>query len=100
MGNRLKGNFYGAIKKHTRELEELGGGKPDMSSRQSFQSSVNSYLGTMRHHNTYRLRKSMVSKYVKGWWRYTYVNGGVTKLLLHKYKNPRADVSNTSSKYL
>jgi retron-type reverse transcriptase len=82
MGKRIKGNFYGTIKKHNRQLEKFGEGKPDMSTRQSFQSSVNSYLGTMQHHNTYWLRKSMVSKNIKGWWHYAYVNGGVTKFSL------------------
>jgi hypothetical protein len=82
MGKRIKGNFYGSIKKHNRQLEKFGEGKPDMSTRQSFQSSVNSYLGIMQHHNTYWLRKSMVSKNIKGWWHYAYVDGGVTKFSL------------------
>jgi hypothetical protein len=82
MGNRIKGNFYGAIKKHNLQLEKLGEAKPDLLTRQSFQSSANSYLGIMRHHNTFRLRKYMVVKNVQGWWRYTYVNGRVTKFSL------------------
>lgn len=82
VGKRIKANFYEAIKKHNLQLEKLGEGKPDVLTRQSFQSSVNSYLGIMRHHNTYRLRKSMVSKNVKGWWSYAHVNGSVTKFTL------------------
>jgi hypothetical protein len=82
VGKRIKGNFYSSIKKHNLQLEKLGEAKPDLMTRQSFQSSANSYLGIMRHHNTYRLRKSMVVRNVQGWWRYAYVNGGVTKFSL------------------
>jgi retron-type reverse transcriptase len=84
MGKRIKANFYDAIKKHNLRLEKLGEGKPDVLTRQSFQSSMNSYLGIMGHHNTYRLRKSMVSKNVKGWWSYAYINSRVTKFALRR----------------
>lgn len=82
MGKRIKGNFYQSMKRHNLVLEKLGKAKPDLLTSQGFQSSMNSYLGIMRHHNTFRLRKSMVSKNVQGWWSYAYVNGGVTKFVL------------------
>lgn len=82
VGKRIKANFYSAIKKHNVVLTGFYGDRPDLSAGRSFQSSLNSYLGIMRHHNTYRLRKSMVSKNLVGWWRYAYVNGAVTKFVL------------------
>ena len=82
VGRRIKANFYRSIQQHNHLLAEFGQGKPDILARQSFQSSMNSYLGIMGHHNTHRLRKSMVSKNVLGWWRFAFVNGGVTKFVL------------------
>lgn len=81
VGKRMKANFYRSIEKHNQVLGEFGRDKPGIEVLQSFQSSMNSYLGIMRHHDTYRLRKGMVSKNVKGWWRFAYVNGGVTKFV-------------------
>lgn len=82
VGRRTKANFYRSIQEHNHLLAVFGQDKPDILARQSFQSSMNSYLGIMGHHNTYRLRKTMVSKNLVGWWRFAYVNGGVTKFVL------------------
>ncbi len=82
VGKRIKANFYGSIKKHNLVLTGFYGDRPDLSARRSFQSSLNSYLGIMRHHKTHRLRRSMVSKNVQGWWRYSYVDGAITKFAL------------------
>jgi hypothetical protein len=45
---------------------------------------MNSYLGVMGHFDTRRLRRSMVSKNIKGWWRYAFVNGSFTKMGLNR----------------
>jgi hypothetical protein len=84
VGKRIKGNFYGSMRKHKVALQGVGERGPDISAREAFQSSMNSYLGIMRHYNTRRLRKSMVSKNVEGWWRYAYINGDITKFVLRK----------------
>ncbi|MEI6436586.1 MAG: hypothetical protein WCP32_17300, partial [Bacteroidota bacterium] len=57
IANRTKGNFYEAIQRqnviahrHKPTKEEIG----------NFQSSMNSYLGIMKHYRAYRLRKGMI----------------------------------------
>ncbi len=54
VGNRSKGNLYQKINIHLPRL--LKSVKSFLSGLPSFVSSVNSYLGAMRHYNTYKLR--------------------------------------------
>ncbi|HQQ24619.1 MAG TPA: hypothetical protein PLH15_12350 [Spirochaetota bacterium] len=43
-------------------------------------SSMNSYLGIMKHYKTYTLRKNIISKYISAWWwNYFYLSGGISK---------------------
>ncbi len=52
-----------------------------------FLSSMNSYLGMMKHHQTYRLRKKMLTKNLSAYfWNYVYVSKNYSKLEL-KIKN-------------
>jgi hypothetical protein len=57
IGNRTKGNFYQAIQIHNETADHH---KPDKSEIKSFQSSINSYLGIMKHYKTFNIRKKML----------------------------------------
>jgi hypothetical protein len=42
--------------------------KPDKNERNAFISSVNSYLGILRHYKTYRQRQHIIKKYISSFW--------------------------------
>jgi RNA-directed DNA polymerase len=77
IANRRKGNFYNAIQKHNAVVRSH---KPIKTEKDSFLSSMNSYLGIMKHYKTYTLRKNIISKYISAWWlNYFYLSGGIKK---------------------
>jgi len=77
IANRTKGNFYAAIAKQNQIARDH---KPTKKEQQAFQSSINSYLGIMKHYKTYKLRKHMIFKNLSGWWwNYVYLSGGICK---------------------
>ena len=77
-GKRTKGNFYNAIIKHNTLASEH---KPSKEEQAAFLCSMNSYLGIMKHYNTYGLRKRMLIKYLSAWWwNLVYFSGGCVKL--------------------
>jgi RNA-directed DNA polymerase len=80
IANRTKGNFYNAIVKQNQIARNH---KPSKEELQSFQSSMNSYLGIMKHYKTYKLRKGMLFKNLTGyWWNHVYLSGGIAKFIL------------------
>jgi RNA-directed DNA polymerase len=80
IANRTKGNFYNAIQKHNKVVQNS---KPSRAEQKQFLSSMNSYLGIMKHYKTYKLRKRMLFKYLSGWWwNQAYLSGGVAKFVL------------------
>jgi hypothetical protein len=81
VGKRTKGNFYDAIMRHN---AVVAGRVPSIAECEAFRASVNSYLGVMGPFDTRRLRRSMVSKNIKGWWRYAFVNGSFTRMSLNR----------------
>ena len=77
IANRTKGNFYNAIEKQNPIARDH---KPTKEEQQSFQSSMNSYLGIMKHYKSYKLRKEMLSKNLSAWWwNYVFLSGGIAK---------------------
>ncbi len=77
IANRTKRNIYNAIEKQNR-LARVH--KPTKEEQQAFQSSMNSYLGIMKHYKSYKLRKHMIFKNLSGWWwNYVYLSGGIAK---------------------
>ena len=77
IASRTKGNFYNAIDKQNQIARDH---KPTKEEQQSFQSSMNSYLGILKHYKTYKLRKCMLFKNLSGWWwNYVYLTGGISK---------------------
>jgi RNA-directed DNA polymerase len=80
IANRTKGNFYEAIEKQNKIARDQ---KPSKEEQADFQSSMNSYLGIMRHYKTHKLRKEMIFKNLSGWWwNCFYLNGGMVKFQL------------------
>lgn len=66
IGNRTKGNFHGAITQMNKIAQQRN---PSEEEKTKFRSSMNSYLGIMRHYKTYRLRKNRVrEKIERRWW--------------------------------
>ena len=49
----------------------------------AFLSSMNSYLGIMKHYKSYKLRKRMIFKRLSGYWfNHVYLTGGIGKFVL------------------
>jgi hypothetical protein len=85
IANRTKGNFYLAIHKQSRIIEQS---KPTNELVNRFLSSMNSYLGIMIHYKSFYLRKSIISKNLsKEWLKYVYLNEGVSKFSKCKIMN-------------
>ena len=77
IADRTKGNFYNAIEKQNQIARDR---KPTKEEQQAFQSSMNSYLGIMKHYKSYKLRKEMIFKNLSAWWwNYVYLSGGICK---------------------
>src|SRR5690554_7786978 len=49
----------------------------------AFLSSMNSYLGIMKHYKSYKLRKRMIFKKLSAYWfNHVYLSGGIAKFVL------------------
>lgn len=78
IGKRIKGNFYDAIKKHNLITAKS---KPIKEEQAAFLCSMNSYLGIMKHYDTYKLRRRMLKKHISiWWWNLCYISSGYCKL--------------------
>lgn len=87
MANRTKGNFYHSITKHNKVVRDH---KPSQEEKDAFSSSMNSYLGIMKHYRTFRHRKKMMLENISGWWWNYFCIAGYKKLILRtrKVKTP------------
>jgi len=82
IANRTKGNFYKAIEKQNLIARNH---KPTREEQSAFLSSMNSYLGIMKHYKTYKMRKKMIFKNLSAWWwNYVYLTNGISKFALKK----------------
>lgn len=87
IGKRIKGNFYEAIKKQSILAKDH---KPSEAELASFLSSMNSYLGIMKHYQSYKLRKKMLFKNLSVWWlNQVYLSGGIAKFVRKKRRCKR-----------
>lgn len=98
IANRTKGNFYNAIEKHNKIARDHLPGKtkqkivttiskcnPTKAERKDFESSMNSYLGIMRHYKSFNLRYRFVFKSLdKQWFKYFYLTGGLLQFKAKK----------------
>lgn len=79
IGNRTKSNFYKATQKQNAIAQNQ---KLSNEEEAGFQSSMNSYLGIMKHYNTYKLRKKMLLKNLSPyWWNVVYLSGVYAKFV-------------------
>lgn len=77
-GKRIKGNFYDAISKHNKVAQSH---KPSREEQAAFLCSMNSYLGILKHYNTYHLKKRILKKHLSiWWWNLVYLSSGCAKL--------------------
>ena len=80
IANRTKGNFYLALEKHNKIICNH---KPTDGEKNQFISSMNSYLGIMKHYKTYKMRKQMIKNRLSAWWwNSVFVEGGYRKFVL------------------
>jgi len=87
IANRTKGNFYHAIEKLNMVARDH---KPTREEKGKFLSSMNSYLGIMKHYKTYYLRRRIIIKNLSGWWwNFVYLSGGVSKFSLRQKRTKR-----------
>jgi RNA-directed DNA polymerase len=82
VGLRIKGNFYQAIK----EQNEITKSQiPTKSEVDAFVTLMNSYLGIMKHHKTYKLRRQMITQNLsENWWKYTYATNNFGEFIMRK----------------
>jgi RNA-directed DNA polymerase len=82
IANRTKGNFYEAIERQNKIARE---NRPSKEEKEGFLSSMNSYLGIMKHYKTYNAKKRMIFENLSGgWWNYVYLSGALTKFVLKR----------------
>ena len=87
IANRTKGNFYQAIQRLNLIARDH---KPTKEEKGKFLSSMNSYLGIMKHYKTYRLRKRIIIKNLSGWWwNSAYLSRSINKFSLRQKRAKR-----------
>jgi RNA-directed DNA polymerase len=80
IAKRTQGNFYDAIKKQNAQVLVQ---KPNKQQQAAFLSSMNAYLGILKHYKTHKLRKKLLFKNLASrWWNYAYLSGGIAKFVL------------------
>jgi hypothetical protein len=83
IGRKTKQNFNAKIVSWNKNLET----KKDLSKidKKSYISCINSYLGIMKHYNTYHLCKKIMYKNVSVlWWKYVFLDRNISKVVLKK----------------
>ncbi len=79
IANRTKGNFYHVLKKYNDMIIACPIADEQLN---SFVSTVNSYLGILKHYKTYRLRKKMLRKKIVGrWHQHIFVSSDKLKIV-------------------
>lgn len=80
IADRTKGNFYNAIEKQNKLVHDH---KPTKEEKATFLSSMNSYLGIMKHYKSYNLRKKIIFNRLSVYWfNHVYLSGGIVKFVL------------------
>jgi len=65
VNHRTLNNFKRSLSYHNRLAADH---KPDKEERAAFISSVNSYLGILKHYKTYRKRRCVVKNHISSFW--------------------------------
>jgi len=86
VSKRTKGNFYEAIHKQNKLIENTT--NPSKAEKLLFLSTMNSYLGILRHFKSYKLRKLYISIGLsKKWFTYFTMNTNFAKFV--EIKTPK-----------
>lgn len=80
IGNRTRGRFVNCIR-HYNKIAENG---LALANLERFASSINSYLGLMRHYKTYNIRHRLLRELHKEWWKYITIEGHIEKVSIKK----------------
>ncbi len=83
IADRTKGNFYKEIEVQNKIARNH---KPKKEEQDAFLSSMNSYLGIMKHYKTYKLRKKMLKRISGYFWNDFRIGKGYAKLIKRKIK--------------
>jgi len=82
IGSRVKGNFYQAIKEQNEIIKSQIQSKSEVV---AFVAIMNSYLGIMKHHKTYKLRRQMITQNLsENCWKYTYATNKFGKFIMRE----------------
>ncbi|MBC8311344.1 MAG: group II intron reverse transcriptase domain-containing protein [Candidatus Marinimicrobia bacterium] len=82
ISQRTKGNFTKSMISKNLIVENQHPNNDELS---HFISSMNSYLGIMKHYKTYHLRSFLLLTYISAWWwNYVYDCKGYSKLVLKR----------------
>lgn len=89
ISNRTVGYFHDTLAHYNRLAQEPGYVE---THGEQFVSSVNSYLGQMKHFATYNIRKKLLLEggIAPQWWKVMYVSGHLEKIVLKKRYTARA----------
>jgi len=88
VSKRTKGNFHEAIQKQNKLIEYTS--NPSKAQKHLFLSSMNSYLGILRHFRSYKLRKYYISEKLSNKWLLHFsVNHNFTKFTKKKQMKQR-----------
>jgi RNA-directed DNA polymerase len=82
VGNRIKSGFYESIQAQNIVIRAIcrNNSTPSEENFEQFISTMNSYLGLMRHFSTFRLRERMLNKYLSRlWYRFVTVDQNINK---------------------
>jgi len=80
IANRTKSNFYQKIQYWNDRLS-IDGDRFGEEEQHQFISSMNSYLGVMRHYHTVKLRRKMLRDCLsRRFWKHFYVSGNFEKM--------------------
>ena len=74
VGRRMKGNFFETIKEINRMILEDAKVLQDRETRKLILSKINSYLGLMRHYDSFTLRKKFLFSLHASFWNYFYIS--------------------------
>lgn len=82
ISNRTKGNFYNAIEKQNKIIRDHN---PSKEEKSAFLSSMNSYLGIMKHYKTYKIIRCLILNNLHiEWWKHVYLNISRPKFAIKK----------------
>ena len=80
ISKRTLGAAFRRIHSYNKKLQQ---GEGEQCAEQLV-ATLNSYLGLMVHYDTYNKRKRLIEMLDRGWYKYIYVEGHFTKVVLRK----------------